>query len=396
MSIRFALFSMLFAFLIITACPSKKPSVNVQEEPQSAPVPLPEPIPDPFASFPYVYSKENRFYFEGKELLFKGANYYPVKNNWRKMWEVWDISPIEKEIGLLEGIGVNTVRIFLDYELFERHRAKGDDSIMLARLDELLAVIDKHNMRALLTPFVWGRGNLKTDRLHIRHIASRYKNDKRVFGWDISNELDHCWINTPSRRTAIQEWAEGIYETLKDIDKNHLVTVGDYGWYLGNRDNTDGAGINIDLSLMSLPAEKQDFICFHWYSHYYALNIALEKLTSVISKPIVIEEIGLPTGGLDDSGAPWYLTEEQVAGYFRAWMDVADKHKVYLMPWCGFDYEPGSTTFADNSHQLFFGLFATDYHLKANGITFQDAASLTMKLKAASLPQIKECRRRDK
>ena len=393
MSKRLAIIITLATLFIITACPSKKIKINVQ--PTVEPVPVPEPAPDPYAAHPYIYTKNNRFYFKGNEFIFKGVNYYPVRNNWRKMWEVWDIAPIEKELGLLKGIGVNTVRVFLDYELFEKHRAEGNKSIMLAHLDELLATIDKYDMRALITPFVWGRRNLKTDRLHISHIASRYQNDRRVFGWDISNELDHCWMNIPSRRSAIQDWAAGIYETLKEIDKNHLITVGDYGWYLGNRDDPYGTGINIDLSLMSLPAEKQDFISFHWYSHYFALDIALEKLTSTISKPIVVEEIGLPTGGLDDAGAPWYLTEEQVAGYFRAWMAVADKHHAYLMPWSGFDYESGNTTFADNSHQLFFGLFATDYRLKANGMAFRDGEKMTMKLKAASLPIIKECKRRD-
>jgi hypothetical protein len=389
------LFLMLLA-AFIAACPLKKTSVDIIPAP--VPTPVPEPKTDPNAANPNVYVQGNRFYFQGKEFEFKGANYYPSRNSWRKMWEVWDSAPIDQELGLLEAIGVNTVRIFLDYHLFEKYRIYGDSSIMLIHLDELLSILDKHKMRALITPFVWGYGDLKTDKLHIQSIASRYKDDARVFGWDVSNELDHCWIDDPQKkRAAIQEWAAGIFAALKETDKNHLATVGDYGWYLGNRDDPYGSGISLDLSKMSVPVESQDFVCFHWYSHYYALDVALTKLSPAVSKPIVIEEIGLPTGGYDkDAGKPWYLNEEQVAGYYREWIEVASKQGAYLMPWCGFDYEPGLAPFAPNSNQLFFGLYSTGYRLKANGEAFRDGAAAAVKLKISNLPVIKECRRKDK
>lgn len=395
---RFFILIMIMA--VFVACPSKKTSEDIKPAPEPTPVPIPEPkpAPDPNSTNPYVYVQGNRFYFQGKEFTFKGVNYYPSRNSWRRMWEVWDSVPIDKELGLLEAVGVNTVRIFLDYHLFEKNRVSGNHSIMLARLDELLSLLGKHKMRALITPFVWGRGDIVTDRLHIQHIASRYKDDVRVFGWDISNELDHCWIDDPSKKRAvIQQWAVEIMKALRETDKNHLATVGDYGWYLGSRDDPYGSGISLDLSKMSVPAVSQDFICFHWYSHYYALDVALTKLSLAVSKPIVIEEIGLPTGGYDkDSGKPWHLSEEQVAGYYRAWLEVASKHGAYLMPWCGFDYEPGLAPFASNSNQLFFGLYATDYRLKANGEAFRDGALAAIKLKISNLPIIKECRRKDK
>lgn len=380
----------------LPSCASKKKTAGSETTPQTSTETAVEPQPDPRASYPYIYVQDNRFFFQGKEYTLKGVNYYPVRNNWRRMWEVWDTAPMEKELSLLSGLGVNTVRVFLDYNVFEKHRKNGQDSIMLSRLDELLAIIDKNNMRALITPFVWGRGELKTDKLHIEHIASRYKDDARIFGWDISNELDHCWISDTSKRAAIQNWAAGVYESLRSVDTNHLITVGDYGWYLGDRDDPYGTGISLDLSLMSLAPEKQDFICFHWYGHYYALETALQKLTAAVSKPVVVEEIGLPTGGVDDTGNAWFLNEEQVAGYYKAWMETAEKYKAYLMPWCGFDYDAGYAPFSINSNQLFFGLFAADYRIKANGSVFKDDSKAGVQSKTAALPVVKECKRRDK
>lgn len=194
----------------------------------------------------------------------------------------------------------------------------------------------------------------------------------------------------------MQDWAAGVYAVLKETDNNHIATAGDYGWYLGSRDDPYGGGIALDLTMMSVPTQTQDFICFHWYSHYFALDTALTKLGEAVSKPVLIEELGLPTGGAEDSGKTWCLDENQVAEYYRGWMAAAEKHEAYIMPWCGFDYSPQTAPFAQNSVQLFFGLYATDYRLKANGEVFRSVSSEAISLKTASLPIIKECRRKDK
>jgi len=352
------------------------------------------PDNDPRVAKDFIYAEGSHFWLRGEIYAFKGINYYPSANSWQRMWENWDAAGINTELALLENLGVNTVRVFLDYKLFERHRSYGDYNIMLIRLDELLRICDTHGMRALITPFVWGSGNIATDKAHIRAIVSRYKDDPRVFGWDISNELDHGWINNPKLRQSIQTWAAAIFAEIKAIDSNHLVTAGDYGHYLGNRDDPYGSGISLDLSQMSVPLADQDFICFHWYSHYYALDVALQKLKQETGKPIVIEEIGLPTGGKDGKGVPWHLNEQQVADYYYSWMNVAAQRGAYIMFWCGFDYVPFLSPYPPDSTENFWGLYTTDYRLKPSGIIFRDFEIEGRKvLKMLNLPAIKKIER---
>jgi endo-1,4-beta-mannosidase len=356
-----------------------------------------KPVPfiyteDPRAARDFVYVEGARFYLHGELYAFKGMNYYPSKNSWRRMWESWDPHAINTELALLENTGVNTVRIFLDYDLFEKNRAYGDSSIMLARLDELLSLCNAHGMRALVTPFVWGRGKISTDKLHIRHIVIRFKDDSRVFGWDISNELDHYWIDMPSRRSEIQRWAEAIFAEVKAIDINHPVTAGDYGWYFGDRSDPYGSGITLDLSKMSIPIQYQDFICFHWYEHYFTLEVALKKLKEATLKPVIIEELGLPTGGMREDGTAWYLTEEQVAIYYTAWLTVAESAGAYTMPWCGFDYDSSTSPFGKDSIQNYWGMYDANYRLKATGAVFRDFSTdgrYLMKM-LYSLPAVKQ------
>ena len=361
---------------------------------EDRPIPL-IPETNPKAESGFVYVQGSHFYLDGEVYQFKGVNYYPSKNSWRRMWENWDAAEINTELALLENIGVNTIRVFLDYKLFERHRIYGEFNIMLIRLDELLAICELRGMRALVTPFVWGSGNIATDRAHIRAIVTRFKDDKRIFGWDISNELDHAWIGSPALKPAIQAWAKAIFEEVKSIDSNHLSTIGDYGWYLGDRSDPYGSGILLDLSQMSIPLADQDFICFHWYSHAFALDVALAKLKQETGKPIVIEEIGLPTNGIQ-GGVPWYLSEQDVANYFFSWMNVTAQRGAYAMPWCGFDYVPYLSPYPPDSTENFWGLYTTDYRLKAAGEIFRDFKIEGRKImEMLNLPTLKKFERRE-
>lgn len=335
------------------------------------PIPL-IPHRDPRSERDFIYISGSNFYLHGEQFLFKGINYYPSKNSWQRMWMYWDPSAINTELALLESLGVNIIRIFLDYDLFEKNRAAGDESLMLSRLSELITICDSHGMKVLITPFVWGRGSISTDRQHIRHIVSYFKNDPRVFAWDISNELDHEWHSDYSKRNEIQEWAEAIFTEIKSIDENHLVTVGDYGWYLGERVDAYGSDLSLDLTKMSVSLDVQDFICFHWYEHYYALDVALGKLKEKTRKPIVIEEFGLPSGGINKNGIAWHLDEDQVAVYYIAWLNVAAERGVYVMPWCGFDYYPGLSPYAIDSIENYWGLYDINYRLKASGKVYRD------------------------
>lgn len=352
--------------LILLFCAWRAPAIY------DKPIPL-IPDNDPRAEKDFVYISGSAFYLHGEPFPLKGINYYPAHNPWRLQWSNWDPQAQNNEIALLSNLGINCVRIFLDYDLFEKHRKmSGSDSLMLKQLDELLGILEIHNMRALITPFVWGRGTIENDRKHIRHIVERFKNDPRILGWDISNELDHYWIDQPANRPAQQEWAAAIFAEIKSLDSNHPVTAGDYGWYLGDRTDPYGSGISIDLSKMSVPLNSQDFICFHWYEHYYAFDTAIRELRKITRKPILVEEIGLPTGGKQENGVLWPLNADQVALYYIAWMDVAERRGIYLMPWCGFDYDPSTSPYGSESVQNYWGLYDLNYALKATGQIFRD------------------------
>src|SRR6478752_7398462 len=80
-----------------------------------------------------------------------GANFMPADAiNQLEMWqaESFDPAEIDKELGWAEGLGMNTMRVFL-HDLLWRQDPQG----FKRRLGEFLAIADRHGIKPLLVFF---------------------------------------------------------------------------------------------------------------------------------------------------------------------------------------------------------------------------------------------------
>jgi len=80
-----------------------------------------------------------------------GCNFNPSSSiNQLEMWQAdtFNAKELDRELGWLAGIGMNTVRVFL-HDLLWKQDAKG----FLDRIDAFLAIADKHGIRTMLVFF---------------------------------------------------------------------------------------------------------------------------------------------------------------------------------------------------------------------------------------------------
>ena len=148
-----------------------------------------------------------------------GSNYIPANAiNQLEMWqaETFDPSQIDKELGWAEGIGMNTMRVFLHDLLWQQ------DSVSFKnRIDQFLTIAAKHHIRPVLVlfdscwdpdpklgpqhppiPGVHNSGWVQSpgakalsdpaqyDRLksYVQGVVGAFANDSRVLVWDLWNE----------------------------------------------------------------------------------------------------------------------------------------------------------------------------------------------------------------
>jgi len=148
-----------------------------------------------------------------------GSNFLPATAiNELEMWqaETFDASEIDKELGWAEGLGMNTMRVFLHDLLWQQ-----DSAGFQKRIDSFLSVASKHHIRPILVlfdscwdpypklgpqhppvPGVHNSGWVQSPgakalsdttqearlRAYVEGVVGGFANDSRILAWDVWNE----------------------------------------------------------------------------------------------------------------------------------------------------------------------------------------------------------------
>jgi hypothetical protein len=251
-----------------------------------------------------------------------GANFVPsTAVNQLEMWqaETFDPATIDRELGYAEGIGMNTMRVFL-HDIAWREDPDG----FYSRVDKYLEIADKHRIRTLFVIFdgVWhpypkagrqpapvpglhnsgwvqspGRDYLespaKQDELkpYVIGLLSRYGNDHRVLAWDLFNEPDN-----PNREAYGQD---GTRIELNEADKEKFAAQlleKTYGWVReANPSQPATSGVwrgnylTNPTPIQRIQLEESDVISFHDYEEPGELRSRIEGLKK-LGRPVLCTE----------------------------------------------------------------------------------------------------------
>ncbi len=173
----------------------------------------------------WAEDKANHWYRKDPWLV--GSNYIPATAiNELEMWQAdtFDPKEIDKELGWAEGLGMNTMRVFL-HDLLWQQDADGFKS----RIDQFLKITSKHHIKPMFVLFdsCWdafpklGKQHAPTPGIHnsgwvqspgenalrdpsqytrleayVKGVTGAFGNDTRILAWDIWNEPDN--LNTNS------------------------------------------------------------------------------------------------------------------------------------------------------------------------------------------------------
>src|SRR5512146_1498891 len=105
----------------------------------------------PAAQAPARWTPDRANAWYAKQPWLVGSNYIPANAiNELEMWqaETFDQQAIDKELGWAEGLGMNTMRVFL-HDLAWRQDAAGSRK----RIDQFLKIAAKHKIKPMLTLF---------------------------------------------------------------------------------------------------------------------------------------------------------------------------------------------------------------------------------------------------
>ena len=310
----------------------------------------------------WTADKANAWYAQQRWLI--GSNYIPAEAiNQLEMWQADTFNPalMDKELALAEGLGMNTMRVFLHDKLWEQ-----DAAGFKKRIDEFLAIAAKHKIKPLLVFFdsCWdpnpklgpqhppipgvhnsgwvqspGKAGLADtanyDKLkaYMQDVIRTFAKDERILGWDLWNEPDNAF-GGPGPDSAegrekirlVTELLPQVFSWARDADPSQPLTSG--VWI---RD--DWATPEKLTAVEKTQLSNSDVITFHDYSWPEVFERRIKQLQTYGRPIICTEYVARGAGSTFDNALP-----------------IARKYNVGMINW-GFVLGKTQTNFPWDSWQ---------------------------------------------
>ncbi len=303
---------------------------------------------------PWSAAQANSWYEKQPWLV--GANFIPSNAiNELEMFQAATFDPAinDKELGMAESIGMNTVRVFLQDQLWEQD-AKG----FTQRLDTFLGIAAKHHIRPLLVLFdsCWesnphlgpqhppipgvhnsgwvqspGKARLEDRsvepqlKAYVVGIVGAFAHDERILGWDVWNEPDNRGgdkIEDVAAKVArMNELLPQVFAWARSVHPIQPLTS---GVWTGNWDDPAQESETTKIQL-----RESDVITFHDYGWPEEFEARIKSLQKQARPVICTEYMARGNGSTFDGNLP--VAKKYHIGAIN-WGLVAGKTQTYL-PW---------------------------------------------------------------
>jgi hypothetical protein len=316
---------------------------------------LPATASGPDLTLPGRWPAERANQWYDRQPWLVGCNFTPsTAINQLEMWQAGSFDPetIDRELGWAAGLGMNTVRVYLHDLLWQQ-----DSEGFLNRIDQYLAIADKHGIKTLFVlfdacwnsfpelgkqpapkPHVHNSGWVQSPHIdtlkdltkhktlepYVKGVIGRFKDDARVLAWDLYNEpgagTGSDRIRHRHKLALCMLLLENAFEWARATNPSQPLTTGLWnGEWIGPE----------STHFTQFVLENADVLSFH---DYRALHLTIERVGTLkpFGRPILCTEyMARSEDSRFESHLP-YFKENKIAAY--NWGLVAGKIQTQY-PW---------------------------------------------------------------
>jgi hypothetical protein len=287
-----------------------------------------------------------------------GANFLPsTAINELEMWQAdtFDQATIDRELGWAEGIGMNTMRVFLHNLLWEQ-----DPDGFKHRIDTFLTIAARHHIRPVFVlfdscwepfpklgpqhppiPGVHNSGWVQAPgaailadpaqypklEQYVKGVVGAFANDPRILAWDVWNEPDNGNDSSTAKgeprnkNEIVLKLVPQAFAWARSVHPVQPLTSG--VWH------GDWASLDVMPPMARVQIEQSDVISFHNYGWPEDFEKRVEQLEQFHRPLICTEYMARGAGSTFDTILP-IAQKHRVAAI--NWGLVAGKSQTYL-PW---------------------------------------------------------------
>ena len=300
--------------------------------------------------------RANQWYQQQPWLV--GANFVPSDaDNELEMWQAATFDPkeIDREFGWAEGLGMNTMRVFLHNLLWEQ-----DAAGFRQRMNEFLAIAQKHHIRPVFVLFdsCWdpnpalgpqrppvpgvhnsrwvqapGRAILADPKqyprlkAYVEGVVGAFANDPRILAWDVWNEPDngnessYGRIELGNKTNLILALLPQAFAWARAVHPIQPLTSGVW--------TGDWSSLEKMSAMARMQIEQSDVISFHDYGWPEEFESRIHDLQQFHRPIICTEYMARGAGSTFDTILP--LAKKYHVGAIN-WGLVKGRSQTYL-PW---------------------------------------------------------------
>jgi hypothetical protein len=304
----------------------------------------------------WTEAKANAWYRQQPWLT--GANYIPANSiNELEMWQeaTFDPARIDLELGWAEGLGMNTMRVFLHDLLWQQ-----DKEAFKRRISRYLAIADKHHIRTIFVlfdscwdpdpklgpqhppkPGVHNSGWVQSPgakaladpsqyprlEAYVKGVVGAFAKDRRVLAWDVWNEPDNTnefsygSLEPNNKEVLVQALLPQVFNWARAANPTQPLTSG--VWH------DDSSSSEKPNPIAGIQIENSDVISFHNYESPQKFQNQIHSLEQYRRPILCTEYMARGTGSTFEGNLP-IAKKYKVAAI--NWGLVAGKTQTFL-PW---------------------------------------------------------------
>ena len=290
-----------------------------------------------------------------------GSNYIPKSAiNELEMWQEASFDPaeIDRELGWAEGLGMNTMRVFLHDLLWQQ-----DAAAFQKRIDQFLTIASRHHIRPIFVlfdscwdpqpklgpqrppiPGVHNSGWVQSPgaqaladpsqyprlKAYVQGVVGAFGNDDRILAWDVWNEpgsdttgsYPKTEMNMKEKVARVTALLPQAFAWAREMNPAQPLTSGVY------EIDTSADEAAVDR-LERIQLDESDVITFHNYSWPESFSTEIEWLRRFHRPIICTEFMARSVGSTFDTILP--MAKRERVGAIN-WGFVAGKTQTYY-PW---------------------------------------------------------------
>jgi len=294
-------------------------------------------------SKPFYFGGTNNYYVIYKSQNMVNAVFDDAKSMGLSVIRIWAMLDIGSTDGSRENIdGMKDNVYFQSWANGATKPLFNDGALGLQKLDYVLAAARSRGLRLVLTLVnnwkefggmdqyvAWFQKSYHHDfytdsqikqayKDYVAHLVNRvnsvnglvYKNDPTIFSWELTNELrckgsGRFGYTSSCTPTMLVSWVQEMSAYIKSIDSNHMVTVGDEGFFArsgGDWTYNGSEGPNYEGFVA---VSTIDYGTFHIYTQDWGKDVSWGQTwitdhvnaATAAGKPAVMEEYGWKGSG---------------------------------------------------------------------------------------------------